>query len=191
AGIKARLILRLAPQQCAAQHGIDVLDGLEHALALVAPLVDIAKLNRFARAGGGARGHGRAPLRAACERDLHFDRRVAARVDDLAPVDFGNSGHSVSSSKDRDLAVRSHYLRVANRLAMCPSGQALGPSESALSGRGWVSMNIPATPAATAARASTGTNSRCPPETPEPAPGNCTEWVASKTTGQPVRRMMA
>jgi len=42
-----------------------------------------------------------------------------------------------------------------------------------------------------ATRASTGTNSRCPPETPAPAPGNCTEWVASKTTGQPVARMMA
>ncbi len=36
-----------------------------------------------------------------------------------------------------------------------------GPSEGALSGSGWVSMKTPATPTATAARASTGTNSRC------------------------------
>ena len=74
---------------------------------------------------------------------------------------------------------------------MRASGQAFGPSESASSGRGWVSMNRPATPAATAARASTGTNSRWPPEACRPAPpGSCTEWVASNTTGQPVARMI-
>ena len=43
------------------------------------------------------------------------------------------------------------------------SGQALGPSDKALSGSGRVSMKSPATPVATAARASTGTNSRYPP----------------------------
>jgi hypothetical protein len=47
--------------------------------------------------------------------------------------------------------------------AILPSGQALGPSDRALSGSGWVSMNRPETPTATAARASTGTNSRWPP----------------------------
>ena len=46
-------------------------------------------------------------------------------------------------------------------------------------------------PAATAARASTGTNSRWPPEELPLPPGNCTEWVASNTTGQPVARMTA
>ena len=45
-------------------------------------------------------------------------------------------------------------------------------------------MNTPATPAATAARASTGTNSRCPPDLSPCPPGCCTEWVASNTTGQ-------
>src|SRR5262249_50649606 len=44
------------------------------------------------------------------------------------------------------------------------SGTMLGPSEGALSGSGWVSTKTPATPTATAARASTGTNSRSPPE---------------------------
>ena len=74
---------------------------------------------------------------------------------------------------------------------MRSSGQAFGPSDSAFAGSGWVSMNIPATPAATAARASTGTNSRCPPEASPWPPGNCTECVASNTTGQPVARMTA
>jgi hypothetical protein len=44
---------------------------------------------------------------------------------------------------------------------------------------------------ATAARASTGTNSRWPPEAVPCPPGSCTEWVASNTTGQPVSRMIA
>ncbi len=64
----------------------------------------------------------------------------------------------------------------------------LGPSDGALSGSGCVSMNTPATPTATAARASTGTNSRSPPEDAPCPPGCCTEWVASKITGAPVVR---
>ena len=47
-------------------------------------------------------------------------------------------------------------------------------------------MNTPATPTATAARASTGTNSRSPPDEVPFPPGCCTEWVASKITGAPV-----
>jgi len=48
-----------------------------------------------------------------------------------------------------------------------------------------------AMPDATAARASTGMNSRCPPEAEPCPPGNCTECVASNTTGQLVSRMIA
>jgi hypothetical protein len=45
--------------------------------------------------------------------------------------------------------------------------------------------------AATAARASTGTCSRWPPDEVPCPPGSCTEWVASNTTGQFDSRMMA
>ena len=74
---------------------------------------------------------------------------------------------------------------------MCFSGTAFGPSLSALAGSGWVSMNRPATPTATPARASTGTNSRWPPLLVPWPPGNCTLCVTSKTTGAPVSRMIA
>ena len=74
---------------------------------------------------------------------------------------------------------------------MRPSGMALGPSDIASAGFGWVSMNRPAMPEATAARASTGICSRCPPDDVPCPPGNCTEWVPSKTTGQFDSRMMA
>src|SRR6185436_7909537 len=47
-------------------------------------------------------------------------------------------------------------------------------------------MKSPATPTATAARASTGTNSRWPPDEVPFPPGCCTECVASKMTRAPV-----
>ena len=64
------------------------------------------------------------------------------------------------------------------------SGIMFGPSLNARSGFGWVSMNRPLAPAASAARASTGANSRWPDDLSPPPPGSCTECVASKTTGQ-------
>ena len=70
-------------------------------------------------------------------------------------------------------------------------GHEFGPSLRALSGSGWVSINKPETPAATAALASTGTKSRLPPEVVPLPPGCCTECVASYTTGHCVSRIMA
>ncbi|MND58932.1 hypothetical protein D3C80_501060 [compost metagenome] len=66
----------------------------------------------------------------------------------------------------------------------------LGPSDGALSGSSCVSRKTASTPTATAARARTGTNSRCPPEDVPWPPGCCTLWVASKTMGQPISRMI-
>ena len=85
----------------------------------------------------------------------------------------------------------SMAMRVSSSARIFGSGQALGPSDSASSGRGCVSMKMPLMPTAIAARDSTGTNSRCPPDLPPAPPGSCTEWVASNTTGQPVSRITA
>ena len=85
--------------------------------------------------------------------------------------------------------MESSASSVSSSASILSSGQALGPSDRALAGSGWVSANRPATPTATAARASTGTNSRWPPELLPCPPGNCTECVASNTTGQPVSRI--
>ena len=86
------------------------------------------------------------------------------------------------------LASASNAISVRTRPSNSRSGTMLGPSDGAWSGSGWVSMNTPATPTATAARASTGTNSRSPPDEVPLPPGCCTEWVASKITGAPVVR---
>src|SRR5262249_34718743 len=72
----------------------------------------------------------------------------------------------------------------ATRSSSCPSGIMFGPSLGALSGSGCVSMKRPSAPAATAASASGGMNSRAPPLAPPvPCPGRCTLCVASKITG--------
>ena len=51
-------------------------------------------------------------------------------------------------------------------------------------------MKTPATPTATAARASVSTKRRSPPVEPPCPPGCCTEWVASKITGAPISAMI-
>ena len=66
---------------------VDVGHGLLHALAAVAARVAVAQFERFARAGRRARRHGRAPERAALERHVDFDGRIAARVENLAGLD--------------------------------------------------------------------------------------------------------
>src|SRR6185295_17272171 len=64
---------------------VDVRHGVPHALAQVARLVTVAELERLALAGGGARGDRGAPqLRAGA--DVDFYRGIAARVENLAPV---------------------------------------------------------------------------------------------------------
>src|SRR5690606_17090507 len=46
----------------------------------------VSQLERFALAGRRARGHRRAPPRAALEHDVHFDGGIPARIEYLAPM---------------------------------------------------------------------------------------------------------
>ncbi len=62
----------------------DGFDGLAHALAAVPALVAVAKLVRLERAGGCAGGDGRALDDPVVEQHLHFNGRVATRIQDLA-----------------------------------------------------------------------------------------------------------
>src|SRR5438874_951085 len=68
-------------------------------------------------------------------------------------------------------------------------GHWLSRSDRARAGSGWVSMKMPSTPAAIAALPRTGMNSRWPKVSGPPC--RCTEWVASKKTGQPNRFMIS
>ena len=81
-----------------AQHGfrdlgVDVLDGVQHALAQVAALVAVAQLDGFARTGGRAARHGRTAHHAAFQQHVAFDGGIAAAVEDLAADDVYDGTH--------------------------------------------------------------------------------------------------
>src|SRR3990167_751284 len=105
--------------------------------------------------------------------------------------DHAHDHWKLFSSKAVFLVTESSATKVSSSAFMWRNGTALGPSDHASAGRGWVSMKSPATPAATPARASTGTISRAPPLLPPRPPGFCTEWVTSNTTGATDLRISA
>ena len=72
---------------------VDGGDGLLHALAEVAGLVAVAQFDRLMRAGGGARGHGRAADRAVFQHDIDLNRGIAAAVENFAADDVDDGGH--------------------------------------------------------------------------------------------------
>ena len=75
------------------EHGVDVLDGFEDALARVALLVPVTQLDSFAGSRGGARWHGRPPIHPGIQDDVGLNGGIAAGIDDLAAADGGNSAH--------------------------------------------------------------------------------------------------
>src|SRR5262249_61069767 len=83
-----------------APHGVgdvplDVRDRVRDALAAVR-IAPVPELDRLVDAGGRAGGNGRAAERARREPNVDLDGRVSARVEDLAGVDVGERGPSVS-----------------------------------------------------------------------------------------------
>ena len=103
----------------------DVRDRLRDALA--APRVAaVAQLDRLVRAGRGARGDRRAAEGARLEQDVDLDRRVAARVEDLAGADVGDAAHSAIAS-----LARSKYRSCAASASALQSSPAAAASRSA------------------------------------------------------------
>ena len=90
--VEQRLLGGVAPEQRLAQLTIHRPDGALDALAEIAGGVAVAQLDRFPRAGRGARRHRRAPHRTAVEGHVHLHGRIAAAVQNLAGVDQGDLG---------------------------------------------------------------------------------------------------
>ena len=78
-------------------HLVDVLDGLQNALARIAALVAIAQLQRFMLAGGGAAGNRRSPACPALQNDVSFDRGITARIQNFAGQNQLNLSHGNKS----------------------------------------------------------------------------------------------
>src|SRR5206468_36397 len=79
---------------------VDVVDGIENALAAVFAAA-VAQLGGLELARRRARRHGRSPRRAGAQGDLDLDGRVAAGVEDLPGVDAFDLAHALSSSFSR------------------------------------------------------------------------------------------
>src|SRR4029078_2349024 len=92
-----RALIRRPALQRRGDLAVDVRDRLRHALAAVALLVPVPQLARLAHAGRRPRRHRRAPDDAAVERDVHFNRRISPRIENLSSSDTLN--YQVSNSQ--------------------------------------------------------------------------------------------
>jgi hypothetical protein len=91
--VEGRLLGGFHPLDLGRDRLLDVTHRLAHALAAIALAVAVAQLDRFALAGRRARRHRRAAPGAGLELHLHLDRRIAARVQDLARVESRDRRH--------------------------------------------------------------------------------------------------
>ena len=86
------LIERIGTREALRDGFIDRTHGFRNALAAVALLVAIAQFPRFMLARAGAARNRRAPECAALQVDIDFNGRIAARIKNLARVDFTDAG---------------------------------------------------------------------------------------------------
>ena len=107
--VQKRLLGRVQAEHRFGDFGIDVLDGLEHALAEVAAHVAVAQFNGFAASGGGARGHGCAAHHARFEQHVAFDGGVAAAVQNFAAYDVNNGTHGLPCMVSGGIACEGQF----------------------------------------------------------------------------------
>src|SRR5262249_32985847 len=107
-------------QQMRSNDVIDILDGLEDALAEIAFLVAVAQLAGLVGAGAGARGDGGPANGPVGQGDFDFERRVAAAVEDFAGVNVVQFHGSEYSTKDTKitrpfLVVFMSFVEIPNK----------------------------------------------------------------------------
>ncbi len=74
-------------------HGLDIGNGLQNALAQVVALVAVAQLHGLVLAGGGARRHDGAAQCAAFQNHICFHGGIAARIKNFARANSNNLSH--------------------------------------------------------------------------------------------------
>ena len=92
------LVVGVAPGERGGDLAVHVRDGGQHALAQIRARVSVAELDRLVLAGRRAGRHERPTQRAGVEHDVHLDRRIPARVEELAC-----RGHARSRSSSKRL----------------------------------------------------------------------------------------
>ncbi len=97
-GVERFLLARLQARDSVEDLAVDGIHGLAHALAAIALLVAVAQFDRLMRAGRGAGRHGRTPLGAGFQRDIHLDGGIAPAVQDFTGAKVGDAAHVESRS---------------------------------------------------------------------------------------------
>jgi len=95
--VDAQLVCYVHPDQLWPQLLVDVIDSLHHALAVIALGISVAQLHGLMDAGRRTRGYSRDPYGAQFRRDLHFDSRIAPRIQNLSSSDTDYRRHVNSS----------------------------------------------------------------------------------------------
>src|SRR4051812_42735492 len=108
--VDAELIGRVEPAQRVENLAVDIGDRLAHAAPAIALLIAIALLDRFVRPGRSPRRHRSPPDRAAVERDLDLDGRIAAAIENFAATDIGDGGHESLVGASCDAGLRERRL---------------------------------------------------------------------------------
>mmetsp|Transcript_46027 Transcript_46027/g.144790 ORF Transcript_46027/g.144790 Transcript_46027/m.144790 type:complete len:536 (-) Transcript_46027:86-1693(-) len=105
--VNRRLVRRVHPDKLRGEHLVHVVDRREHALPHV-PVAAVAQLDRLVGACRSAARH-RRPRQHASRDKVHLDRRIAARVVDLARLDrldchcgVGGTGNNCMHRRARD-----------------------------------------------------------------------------------------
>ena len=96
-GIEFALVAGVHALEFGGDDLVDVVDGLENALADVTRLVAVAQFDGLVLAGGGSAGHCGAAAGAAFEDDIGFDGRIATGVKNFARKNQFDLGHGYES----------------------------------------------------------------------------------------------
>src|SRR5690606_11132432 len=94
--VDGEVVERIQPLDFLEDHGVDVVDGLGHALAVVERTA-IAELDRLVGTGRGTRGNRRAAEAPVMQHHIDIDGGIAAAVIDLAALDMDDGGHRLCS----------------------------------------------------------------------------------------------
>ena len=92
--VETALIVGIAAHDRVGDLPVHVSDRLQDALAEIYGRVGVSHLDRLVLARRRPGRHGRPTERARHEPDVHLDRRVPARVEDLASVNLGDVAHA-------------------------------------------------------------------------------------------------
>ena len=131
--VDARLVRRIEPDDGRADRIANVADRGQHALAPVARSIAVAKLDGLVGARGSAGRHRRPTERSIGQGDVHLDRWIAARIEDLARVDELDCRiHDFLAARDVDGTLAGAAALGAGRLGALGAGLAATLDTAAL-----------------------------------------------------------